>query len=173
MLVQAYQSTCDYVGIIKPEVFISKPEALAKRLARFPANALIYGGKHGVNSLTILDGIADGYGYFFCAPQTLRDFAPGDLSFGSDWWVHWLLMSALAKDLPVKKLDSVFAYRVRKFRQTFVDEQKRSSAACISSVLSQYLPTEFRNIPSLKLSFDVESQDFEQFARSFVASRAA
>ena len=173
LLAAAATATEDYIGIIKPDVIIDKADQLSATVGSYSAPTLIYGDKLAVNSTIVLDGIADGYGYFFCPPTTLATFSPGELTFGQDWWVHWLLMSAIAKDYPVQKIEDVYAYRIRKSIKAVLAEQIISSRACISSVLAQYLPSEFRSIPSLKLSFDIETSDFEQFARSFIASRAA
>ncbi len=163
----------DYIGIIKPDVIIDAADKLSATVGSYPEGALVYGDKLAVNSTAVLDGIADGYGYFFCDPKMVTTFTPGELTFGQDWWVHWLLMSAIAKGHPVHKIEEVHAYRIRKYIKAVLAEQIISSRACISSILAQYLPSEFRAIPSLKLSFDIETSDFEKFARSYIASHAA
>jgi hypothetical protein len=154
-------------------VIINNANDLNRARAGISASALVYGDKLAINSMAVLDGIADGYGYIFCSPKTLETFSAGELTFGQDWWVHWLLMSAIAKDFPVHKIEHACAYRIRQPVIARYAEQVISSRACISSILAQYLPSEFKTIPSLKLSFDIESGDFEKFARSFVGSRAA
>lgn len=173
LLAAAATSSADHIGIIKPDVIVDDAAYLAGTIAGYSDRALIYGDKLAINSTNVLDGIADGYGYFFCAPKILGSFTPGDLTFGQDWWVHWLLMTAIAKGYPVHKIERTCAYRIKKYVKPILAEQVISSRACISSVLAQYLPQEFKTIPSLKLSFDIESGDFEKFARSFVGSRAA
>ncbi|MGR9091069.1 MAG: sulfotransferase, partial [Gammaproteobacteria bacterium] len=173
ILAQANACHTDVVGVIQPGVVIDKAVALAHRLAALKGKALYYGEKYAVNSTTVLDGVADGYGYFFASPGDLVRFNPGPLTFGHEWWIHWILMTAIADKFSVHKIAEPHAYRIRQPFSTRYDEQIHSSKACIASVLAKYLPAEFRKIPSLKLSFDIESGDFEKFARSFVGSRAA
>jgi len=173
ILAQASTRRSDFVGIIKPDVVIDAADTLAENLGGIQDRTLVYGEQVAVNSAAVLDGFADGYGYFIGAPQHLARFNPGQLTFGHDWWIHWLLMTALADGFALHKISERHAYRIKKDFRTPYDEQVVSSKACIASILAQYLPAEFKTIPSLKLSFDIESADFEKFARSYVASRAA
>lgn len=173
ILAQATACATDVVGVLQPGVVIDKTEALAQRLAPPKRKTIVYGEKYAVNSTAVLDGVADGYGYFFASPGDLARFNPGPLTFGHEWWIHWILMTAIADKFAVQKIAEPHAYRIRQPFTTPYDEQVHSSKACIASVLAKYLPAEFRTIPSLKLSFDIESGDFEKFARSFVGSRAA
>lgn len=173
ILAAAKTADADLVGVIQPGVVIDQPVALARQLAALKGQAIGYGEKFAVNSTAVLDGVADGYGYFFAPPGSLARFNPGPLTFGHEWWIHWILMTAIADKFSVHKIAEPHAFRIRQQFSTPYDEQVHSSKACIASVLAKYLPAEFRQIPSLKLSFDIESGDFEKFARSFVGSRAA
>lgn len=173
ILAAANACASDAVGVIQPGVFIHEPATLARDLAAIKGNSVCYGEKFAVNSTAVLDGIVDGYGYFFARPGALARFNPGALTFGHEWWIHWILMTAIAEQFTVRKITSKHAFRIRQCFSTPYDEQVHSSKTCIASVLAKYLPPEFRQIPSLKLSFDIESGDFEKFARSFVGSRAA
>jgi glycosyltransferase involved in cell wall biosynthesis len=173
ILAQARQCETERVGVIQPGVVIDRPAMLAHSLATLKRQTVCYGDKFAVNSTAVLDGIADGYGYFFASPGDLARFNPGPLTFGHEWWIHWILMTAIADKFSVHKIAEPHAFRIRQQFSTPYDEQVHSSKACIASVLAKYLPPEFRQIPSLKLSFDIESGDFEKFARSFVGSRAA
>lgn len=173
ILTEANAAATDVVGVIQPGVFIDEPTLLARQLAALKGKTVCYGEKFAINSTSVLDGIMDGYGYFFARPGELARFNPGALTFGREWWIHWILMTAIADKFTVQKIPSQHAFRVRQGFSTPYDEQVHSSKACIASVLAKYLPPEFRKIPSLKLSFDIETGDFEKFARSFVGSRAA
>lgn len=173
ILAAANTCTTNAVGVIQPGVVIDEPATLARQLAALKGKTVWYGEKFAINSTAVLDGIVDGYGYFFAPPGELARFNPGALTFGHEWWIHWILMTAIADKFTVHKIAGQHAFRVKECFSTPYDEQVHSSKACIASVLAKYLPPEFRQIPSLKLSFDIESGDFEKFARSFVGSRAA
>lgn len=108
-----YRSQDDAIcGIVNSDIVLKPDEAFCRIIASEAADGLVYGSRVDVASAENLSGgvYRGGFDLFFF-PRSFLDIYPrSNFMLGMPWWDYWVPTLALLMGMPVKRLDSYYAF---------------------------------------------------------------
>jgi len=101
-------------GIVKSDT-VFRNEGLAAYLAKQAAGSIVFGSRLDVESLEAPEGTphTGGFDYIFFDKNKTGCYPVESFCLGLYWWDYWLILMAIANDIPGKLLASPVAYHVK------------------------------------------------------------
>lgn len=134
----ARQST-PVCGIVKSDI-IFREEGLAAFLVQEAPGSIVFGSRLDVDSPDSREGATHtgGFDYVFFDRQKTGCYPPESFCLGLYWWDYWLILLAIANNLPGKMLVSPVALHVKHAVNADVELWNR-----MGILLSRYAETDF------------------------------
>ncbi|MDR3590931.1 MAG: glycosyltransferase [Negativicutes bacterium] len=130
-------------GIVKADI-VFKGEKLAAFMAKEAADSIVFGSRLDVEALESVEGTprTGGFDYVFFPKNKTGCYPAESFCLGLYWWDYWLILMAIANDLPGKMLVSPVAWHVRHAAPADVGLWTR-----LGILLSRYAETDYAVTP--------------------------
>lgn len=112
-ILQYYRDSGDTIcGIVNSDILLKQDMDFCAIIRDEAAQSLVYGSRVDVTSFDSLSGgvYRGGFDFFFFSRDFLDAYPPSDFMLGMTWWDYWVPTVALLRGLPVKRLDTYFAF---------------------------------------------------------------
>lgn len=137
------EQSSDICGIVKSDLIL-RNDGFAALLQKEAPGSIVFGSRYDISAPDSTEGtIHNGaFDFLFFDKHVIPDYPMESFCLGLPWWDYWVLILALASDVPAKLLLSPIAYHV-----VHTSRPNLETWHTLGIVLSRYAETEYAVTP--------------------------